>query len=211
MPFEIMRLPYSHEALEPVMSSTTVEFHYNKHHKGYVKNLNELIIGTSYEDKTLDEVVIGSFAKRQSDKKERQIFQQAAQVWNHDLFWHSMSPSTTSAVTDTVRQALNEQFGSFDKFKDKFLGAAKHQFGSGWVWLICTPLGELTIQATSNAFNPLVMGPGYTPLLTCDVWEHAYYLDYQNKRNDMVEGFLDHLVNWTFVEKNLDRALNLIA
>lgn len=211
MPFEIMELPYVLDALEPVMSKETVNYHYNKHHKDYVKKLNELIEGTPYEDDSLEDLIRKAFFDRKAHRKSREIFNNAAQVWNHDFFWNSMAPAAISAVPDRVKEILTKKFKSMDEFNTFFIDRAKRQFGSGWVWLLSTPTGEIDVTATSNAMNPIAMGEGYTPLLVCDVWEHAYYLDYQNKRVDMVGGFLEHLINWTFVEQNLDRALNSIG
>jgi Fe-Mn family superoxide dismutase len=196
MPFELPPLPYAQNALEPYMSAKTLEFHYGKHHKAYVDTLNKLIAGTPYEKATLEEI----FEDTAEDEKQKPVFNNAAQAWNHDFFWKSMKPQGGGAPKGDLAKQIDGVFGGLDGFKEKFKGAATTQFGSGWAWLVLDQ-GKLAIVKTGNAVNPLIATQ--KPLLTCDVWEHAYYLDYQNRRADMVQAFLDHLVNWDFVAKNL--------
>lgn len=196
MPFQLQPLPYSPEALEPYMSAKTLSFHHGKHHQAYVDNLNKLVAGTVLEKATLEQIIDDT----SEDEKQKGIFNNAAQVWNHDFFWTSMKPNGGGAPTGNLAQEINKAFGDLDGFKAKFKEAATTQFGSGWAWLVLDQ-NKLTIVKTGNAVNPLISGQ--RPLVTCDVWEHAYYLDYQNRRADMVTAFLDHLINWDFVAKNL--------
>jgi len=190
--FTLPALPYGQEALEPYISVRTMGFHYSKHHQAYVDNLNKLIVGTSWaKDQSLEKVVLESAGK--ADKAA--VFNNAAQAWNHAFFWKSMKSGGGGLPDGRIMDRIKKSFGSFDKFKTAFLTAAVTQFGSGWVWLVED--GEtLKIVTTSNADTP--MAHGQTALLTCDVWEHAYYLDFQNRRNDFVQIFLDHLANWEF-------------
>lgn len=189
--FTLPPLPYAKDALAPKISAETLEYHYGKHHQTYVDNLNKLTAGTEFENKPLEEVV---------RKSSGGIFNNSAQVWNHSFFWNCMKPQGGGAPTGAVADAINKQFGSFDKFKEQFSQAAVTLFGSGWAWLVRKPDGTLAILQTSNAANPLTTGD--KPLLTCDVWEHAYYIDYRNARAKFVENFWS-LVNWDFVAKNL--------
>ncbi|MDQ3468509.1 MAG: superoxide dismutase [Actinomycetota bacterium] len=191
MAFTLPDLPYDTNALEPHLSAETFEYHYGKHHKTYVETLNKLLEGTPQADASLEDVIMSS---------EGKVFNNAAQVWNHTLYWNSMAPGGGGAPSGAAGDAVNEAFGSFDDFKKQFKEAATGQFGSGWTWLTLDG-GTLAISATSNADLP--MKHGQTAVLTCDVWEHAYYIDYRNKRPDYVEAFLDHLINW----KLLDDAL----
>ena len=190
------KLPYAENALEPVISAKTISFHYGKHHAAYVAKLNELAAGTSYEAMSLEEVV----RKAATSEKDKAIFNNAAQAWNHDFYWQSMSarPVDPSA---RVKQALQASFGSLDDFKKAFAKAAAAQFGSGWAWLVKGSDGKLKIETTSNADTPIAHGK--TPLLAVDVWEHAYYLDYQNERPKHLKAWLERLPNWAFAEKNL--------
>lgn len=192
------KLPYAEDALAPVISANTISFHYGKHHATYVKTLNELIAGTPYEGKSLEEIVVASAADK--DAAARKIFNNAAQAWNHDFYWHSMTPKG-GAPTGKIKDALEKSFGDLAAFKKAFGMAAVGQFGSGWAWLVKGKDGTLKIETTSNADTPIAHGG--TPLLVADVWEHAYYLDYQNRRPDHVTAWLDKLVNWSFAEKNL--------
>jgi Fe-Mn family superoxide dismutase len=192
------KLPYAEDALAPVISANTISFHYGKHHATYVKTLNELIAGTPYEGKSLEEIVVGS--AKDKDAAARKIFNNAAQAWNHDFYWHSMTPKG-GAPTGKIKDALEKSFGDLAAFKKAFGLAAVGQFGSGWAWLVKDKDGALKIETTSNADTPIAHGG--TPLLVADVWEHAYYLDYQNRRPDHVTAWLDKLVNWPFAEKNL--------
>lgn len=199
MAFELPPLPYSKDALEPHMSARTFEFHYGKHHQAYVTTLNNLIKDTPFAQQSLEEIIKAT-AK---DESKATTFNNAAQVWNHTFFWHSMKPKGGGAPKGEVAKHIDEAFGSFDKFKEEFKQAGATQFGSGWAWLILDG-GKFKITKTPNAVNPLSQGKA--ALLTCDVWEHAYYLDFQNRRPDFVQGFLDNLVNWDFVAENLAKA-----
>lgn len=193
MAFELPQLPYAHDALSPHMSRETLEYHHDKHHKGYVDNLNKLVPGTEFEKMDLDSIV---------KKSSGGIFNNAAQNWNHTFFWNCLSPKGGGEPTGALLEAIKGSFGSFDAFKEKFSEACVKQFGSGWGWLVKNKEGKLEITSTSNAGNP--MTEGKVPLMTCDVWEHAYYIDYRNKRPDFLGAFWK-LVNWDFVAKNLNR------
>lgn len=184
-------LPYSNDALEPVISKETLEYHYGKHHQTYVINLNKLIIGTEFENLTLEEII---------KKSSGGIFNNAAQVFNHTFYWNCLAPRAGGEPGGKLVEAINEAFGSFAAFKEKFTATAVGTFGSGWAWLVKNAEGKLEIVSTSNAGNPLTENK--IPLLTCDVWEHAYYIDYRNARASYVEKFWD-LVNWDFVASNL--------
>ncbi|WP_448525320.1 superoxide dismutase [Fe] [Parathermosynechococcus lividus] len=193
-------LPFDPGALEPYgMSAKTFEFHYGKHHKAYVDNLNKLTQDTELAEKSLEDVIRLSYG----DAAKAGIFNNAAQVWNHTFFWNSLKPGGGGTPTGDVAARINSAFGSFDEFKSQFKTAAATQFGSGWAWLVLEA-GTLKVTKTPNAENPLVHGQ--VPLLTLDVWEHAYYLDFQNRRPDFIDNFLNQLVNWDFVAKNLAAA-----
>ena len=192
------KLPYAEDALAPVISAKTISFHYGKHHATYVKTLNELIAGTDYESLQLEEIVVR--AAKDKDAAAKKIFNNAAQAWNHDFYWHSMSPKG-GAPTGKIKDALEKDFGDLAAFKKAFGQAAAGQFGSGWAWLVQGKDGALKIETTSNADTPIAHGG--TPLLVADVWEHAYYLDFQNRRPDHVAAWLDKLANWSFAEENL--------
>ena len=196
MAFELPPLPYDYKALEPHISANTLTFHHDKHHQAYVTNLNNLVKGTPDENKPLEQLIKESAGN--ADKAG--IFNNAAQVWNHTFFWHCLKGQGGGKPNGDVASGIDKAFGSLDAFKDEFKKAAVGQFGSGWAWLVLDK-GQLKITKTANADLPLAHGQ--TALLTCDVWEHAYYLDYQNRRPDFVQAFLDHLVNWDFVAKNL--------
>jgi len=196
MPFAPIKLPYAEDALDPVVSAKTISFHYGKHHKAYADNLTNLVKGTPYESMSLADIV----KKSAGNDKEKGIFNNAAQVWNHDFYWQSMMPKS-SDPTGKIADALKDSFGGVKEFKEAFAKAAVAQFGSGWAWLVKGANGKLEITTTSNADTPIAHGK--TPLLTADVWEHAYYLDYQNRRPDHVKDWLDKLANWSFAEKNL--------
>ena len=183
-------LPYAKDALQPHMSAETLEYHYGKHHQAYVTNLNNLIKGTEFENLPLEEII---------KKSSGGIFNNSAQVWNHTFFWNCLAPNAGGAPTGAVADAINAKWGSFDKFKEEFQKSAVGNFGSGWTWLVQKD-GGVDIVNTSNAGTPLVGAD--KPLLTCDVWEHAYYIDYRNARPKFVEGFWN-LVNWDFVNSNL--------
>ena len=196
MPFELPPLPFAANALESAkMSADTFSFHHDKHHAAYVTNLNKLIEGTELADKSLEEIVTISF----KDPSKAGIFNNAAQVWNHTFFWNSLKAGGGGVATGVLAEKIAADFGSFDKFKEAFKTAAATQFGSGWAWLVWDN-GTLKVTKTANAENPVVHGQ--TPLLTLDVWEHAYYLDFQNRRPDFIANFLDNLANWDFAAAN---------
>ncbi len=191
MAFELPPLPYADDALVPHISAETLAYHYGKHHRAYVDNLNKLTAGTEWADKTLEDII------READGG---IFNNAAQVWNHTFYWYCLSPDGGGEPTGAVATRITSSFGSFADFRDRFTADAASQFGSGWAWLVSAPSGGLSIVTTSNAGNPL--RDGDKPLLTCDVWEHAYYIDYRNARPQYLGHFWD-LVNWDFVAENL--------
>ncbi len=193
---ELPELPYAKTALAPHISERTLEFHHGKHHAAYVTNGNNLIKDTPLAGKSVEEIV-KSVA---GDASKAGVFNNAAQVWNHTFFWNSKSPSGGSQPSGSLGKRIDADFGSFDKFCEAFQTAAVTQFGSGWAWLI-EEKGKLVVTKTANADTPLAHGQ--KALLTCDVWEHAYYLDYQNRRPDFVKTILEKLANWEFVEKNL--------
>ncbi|HEY9644395.1 MAG TPA: superoxide dismutase [Coleofasciculaceae cyanobacterium] len=200
MAFEQAPLPYDPGALESHgMSAKTFEFHYGKHHAAYVANLNNLVKDTELADKPLEEVIEISF----KDPAKTGIFNNAAQAWNHTFFWNSLSPSGGGAPSGSLATKIDSDLGGLDKLKEAFKNAAATQFGSGWAWLVLDN-GTLKVTKTSNAENPIVHGQ--VPLLTLDVWEHAYYLDFQNKRPDFIQNYLDRLVNWDFAAANLAAA-----
>ena len=186
---KLMELPYNMDALETYISRQTVGFHYLKHHKGYVEKLNKLISGTQFETMTLEEIIIAAHKKNEY----LDIYNNAAQVWNHNFYWQSLNPDG-GEPNKKLLEKIEETFGSFNDFKDTMRQKALEQFGSGWAWLAEDSNGNLLCYNTSNADNPLIFG--HTPLLTIDVWEHAYYLDSQNMRADYVNKVLDNLLNW---------------
>jgi Fe-Mn family superoxide dismutase len=194
MAFELPPLPYERAALEPHISAETLDFHHGKHHQAYVTNLNKQIEGTEFAEMDLESII---------RKAQGGIFNNAAQVWNHTFYWNCMKPGGGGAPSGDVASAINSAFGSFAKFSEEFKNACVTQFGSGWGWLIAEK-GTIKIAKTGNADTPMVHGQ--TALLTCDVWEHAYYLDYQNRRPDYVQAFIDNLINWDFVAANLAKA-----
>ena len=193
--FTLPKLPYADDALAPVVSANTISFHYGKHHKAYVDKLNELVPGTAYEDLSLEDVV----KKSAKDEKGKAIFNNAGQIWNHNFYWNSMTPKG-GEPTGKIKSALDDSFGGLDAFKAAFKAAAVGQFGSGWAWLVLDG-DKLKVVKTANAELPSTSG--MKPLLTIDVWEHAYYLDFQNRRPDYVNAVLDKLVNWGFAADNL--------
>ena len=196
MSFELPALPFAKDALEPHISARTFDYHHGKHHQAYVVNLNNLIKDTDLATASLEDII----RKTAGNEAKTGIFNNAAQVWNHTFFWNSLSPKGGSEPTGKVSEAINGAFGGFAAFKEQFKQAGVSQFGSGWVWLV-EDGGALKIVKTPNAMTPLAAGQ--KALVTCDVWEHAYYLDYQNRRPDFLQEFLDHLINWDFVAKNL--------
>ena len=191
MAFSLPALPYDREALAPHISAETLDYHHGKHHQAYVTNLNNLTEGTDFEGKSLEEIIRSA---------EGGIFNNAAQVWNHTFYFSCLSPTGGGEPTGAVAEALDGAFGGFAAFKEQFTKAAATHFGSGWAWLVADPSGGLAIETSSNAGCPI--RDGKKPLLTCDVWEHAYYVDYRNARPKYIDGFWD-LVNWQFVAANL--------
>jgi Fe-Mn family superoxide dismutase len=189
-------LPYAENALEPVISAKTLSFHYGKHHKAYVDNLNKLIAGTDYSALSLEEIIKGSAGR----PERAAIFNNAAQIWNHTFYWNSLSPKGGGEPPAALKHKIEASFGSVDAFKKEFAAAAVSQFGSGWAWLVLED-DKLRVIKTVNAEDPLTTGK--KPLLTIDVWEHAYYLDYQNRRPDYVNAVLDKLINWEFALQNV--------
>jgi Fe-Mn family superoxide dismutase len=199
MAFELPPLPYPKDALEPQMSARTLEFHHGKHHQAYVTNLNNLVKDTPMASQSLEQIIKAT-AK---DESKAGIFNNAAQVWNHTFFWNCMKPNGGGAPTGALADQIGSAFGGLGKFKEQFKQAGVAQFGSGWAWLVADG-GQLKVTKTPNAVNP--MAQGQAALLACDVWEHTYYLDYQNRRPDFIQIFLDKLVNWEFVAANLSKA-----
>lgn len=191
MSFTLPELPYAKDALAPHISAETIEFHYGKHHQTYVDKLNGLIDGTELESQSLEDIVKSS---------EGGVFNNAAQVWNHTFYWHCLSPNGGGSPTGPVADAINAAFGSFDAFKEQFTNSAINNFGSGWTWLVKKADGSVAIVNTSNAATPLT-DASVTPILTVDVWEHAYYVDYRNARPKYMDAFWA-LVNWDFVNQN---------
>lgn len=191
MPFTLPELPYAKNALAPHISEETLEYHYGKHHQAYVTNLNNLVPGTEFENMSLEEII---------KKSSGGVFNNAAQIWNHTFYWNCLSPNGGGEPTGVLLEKIKQAFGSFAEFKEKFSELSIKTFGSGWGWLVQNADGSLALVSTSNAGTP--MTNGQTALLTCDVWEHAYYIDYRNARPKYVEAFWS-LVNWKFVESNL--------
>lgn len=194
-PHVLPSLPYADNALAPVISANTIGFHYGKHHKGYVENLNKLIAGTEYANMPLEEIITKTAGK--TDKTA--IFNNAAQTWNHTFYWHSLKPKGGGEPSAVLRKMIEDSFGTLDTCKKELATAAMAQFGSGWVWLVSDG-GKLKVIKTANAEVPITSG--MKPLLTIDVWEHAYYLDYQNRRADYVSAVLDKLIKWEFALQN---------
>ena len=197
-PFGVPLLPYAEDALAPIISARTVSFHYGKHHLGYLYILNDLVQNTPYEKMRLDEIIKSTAAV----PEKTPVFNAAAQVWNHTFYWNGMKPGGGGKPQGEIGRRIDKDFGGYENFRKEFVSAALGQFGSGWAWL-ATDGRVLKVVRTPNAENPMTQG--LTPLLTVDVWEHAYYLDYQNRRKDFVEASLDKLVNWAFAEKNLPK------
>lgn len=191
MAFELPSLPYAKDALAPHMSSETLDYHYGKHHQAYVNKLNNLTEGTELADKSLVEVIRGASGG---------LFNNAAQVWNHTFFWNCLSPTGGNEPGGELAEAIEKSFGGFSEFKEKFTNEATGRFGSGWAWLVQRPDSKLEVLSTPNADTPITGSD--KPLMTCDVWEHAYYIDYRNARPKYLEGFWN-LVNWDFVSSNL--------
>lgn len=194
MDFTLTELPYAYDALEPFISSRTIEIHHTKHHAGYMKKLDRALADDSLRDQTLQEILLASSGGQ---------FNLAAQVWNHDFYWHSLSPTKTSLDDESrLHELLIQSFGGIEEFKTEFADHAANEFGSGWAWLAYNPESKkLEVFSTTDALNPLTSGR--VPLLTLDVWEHAYYLDYQNERGKYIDSFLSERINWAFAEGNL--------
>lgn len=190
MTFELSTLPYARDALAPHISAETLDYHYGKHHQAYVNKLNGLIVGTIFEDSSLEEII---------DQADGVLFNNAAQIWNHDFYWHCLSPKGGSEPNGVLLNSIEATFGSFAAFKQEFTASATGNFGSGWTWLVKDSDNELSIINTANADNPLQHG--LVPLLTCDVWEHAYYIDYRNARPAYIEAFWQ-LADWSFAAEN---------
>jgi Fe-Mn family superoxide dismutase len=195
MAHKLPELPYAKDGLAPVISAETIDYHYGKHHQAYVNNLNNLIPGTKFENLSLEDTIKQSHGQI----SEKPIFNNSAQVWNHTFYWHSLAPKAGGDPTGAVKAAIDKSFGGFSEFKEKFSKAAAGQFGSGWAWLVKTGDGGLAIETTSNADTPFATGK--TCVLTIDVWEHAYYIDYRNARPKYIEEYWK-LVNWDFANKN---------
>ena len=196
MKFELPRLPYAKDALEPHLGAETLEYHYEKHHRAYLEKLEKLLTGKPLADRSLVEII------RESDGA---VFNNAAQVWNHTFYWSSMAPQGGGTPGGVVKSAIESAFGSFDRFRKQFVESAVGVFGTGWTWLVQERDGRIAIVNTEDARTP-IQDELRTPLLTCDVWEHAYYLDYRHERPMYVETFLDRLANWAFVAENLSPA-----
>lgn len=205
-PFVLPALPYSIDALSPHMSVETMEYHHGKHHNAYVVNLNKLLEAEEnkeFKELDLEDIIIKSFGTKSSGKPTG-IFNNAAQIWNHTFFWHSMAPNGGGEPSVDLMQLIQKSFGSYKAFTEEFAKAAVTQFGSGWAWLVYDN-GALKIIQTSNADLPITSG--MMPLINCDVWEHGYYIDFRNRRPDYVEVFISKLINWEFAEKNLQNIL----
>lgn len=198
MPFTLPELPWSEDALDPHISARTIGFHYGKHHATYLAKLNQAVEGTPMAEQSLEELI----RETAGDPAKAGIFNNAAQIWNHTFFWNSLKPGGGGKPSGRLLERIEESFGGFEEFQREFTAKASTLFGSGWTWLVDNG-GKLEIVQTTGAGNPMTAGK--TPLLTLDVWEHAYYLDYQNRRPDFVQTFLDHLANWDFAAANLSQ------
>ncbi len=200
-PATLPDLPWEASALDPVISAKTISFHYGKHHRTYVETVNKLVVGTPFADMPLLEIV-----QKSAGDSDRTLFNNAAQAWNHDFYWNSLAPKSGGQPGAQILAMINDGFGSFANFKEEYVKSATGQFGSGWVWLSQEKASKkLVLLKTANADTPIT-GTTHTPLAVLDVWEHAYYLDYQNRRKDHAGEVLDRLLNWRFVEKNLESA-----
>ena len=195
--FTLMALPYANDALAPIITAHTISFHHGKHHKTYVDNLNNLVKGTDLEGRSLEDVVMATAGK--ADKAP--LFNNSAQIWNHDFYWKSLKPNGGGTPSGKIADRIVESFGSFEEFKKQLSATTVSQFGSGWGWLVADSAGKLKVVKTGNAEVPMTQG--LKPLLTIDVWEHAYYLDHQNRRADYVNAVIDKLLNWEFAAQNL--------
>ena len=198
MAFELASLPFAKDALEPVMSARTLEFHHGKHHANYVKTLNQLIAGTPFENQDLESIIRET--ANATDPKQRKVFNNAAQTWNHNFFWESLSPTGGGHPPDMLAKRLNDTFQTYENFRDRFVQVAVDQFGTGWAWLVVKD-GKLDVVSTDDADVPFTSG--MHPLCTIDVWEHAYYLDYQHERARFVKAVIETHLNWQLVSKRL--------
>lgn len=196
-PFTLPALPYAENALEPYISARTFSYHYQKHHNAYYVNLNKLIANTDLKDKSIEEIIMISY------KEDQNIFNNAGQAWNHAFFWFSMKPNGGGKPYGQIATKINEDFGSYENFVAEFKKAATTQFGSGWAWIVLDENNKLAVMKTSNAELPMIYNKN--ALITLDVWEHAYYLDYQNLRKDYIDIFLTHLINWDFANEMLKK------
>ena len=194
---QLPELPFAKDALEPHISSKTLDFHYGKHHNAYVVNANKLLENHALKGKTLEEIIEGTAG----DSAQMALFNNAAQVWNHTFYWNSIKPEGGGKPTGKIAERINSDLGGYDKFVETLQAAAVGQFGSGWAWLVVNKNGKLEVMKTSNADTPLARG--MKPVLTVDVWEHAYYLDYQNRRPDYVKSVIENLLNWDFANSNI--------
>lgn len=199
--FTLPPLPYAEDALQPHISAQTMALHHGKHHKAYVENLNKLVDDTPFADLSLEEIVRSTDGA--SDPERRKIFNNAGQHWNHSFFWNSLSPSGGGKLPAELARAVERDFGSETDFRDELINQGKSHFGSGWLWVAVTG-GKLQVTTTHDAGTPITEGA--VPLITCDLWEHAYYVDYQNRREEFLGVWLDHLANWSFAETNLAKA-----
>ena len=203
-PFKLAALPWDEDALAPTISANTIAFHYHKHHQTYVDTLNKLVEGTRYADMKLEEIVRATAGKEA--QTEKKIFNNAGQVWNHDLYWNSLSPVAT-VLSGKLKEAVERDFGGAPKLIEELAAAGKEQFGSGWAWLVSKG-GKLAVEKTPDAVSP--MSKGINCLIAVDVWEHAYYLDYQNERPKYLESVLKNLLNWDFAAENLDKEDHIV-
>lgn len=201
MAFTLPSLPFAVDALRPHMSARTLECHHGRHHRKYVDKLNELVAGTAFENQSLSAIILATAGEGR--KANARMFDNAAQVWNHEFFWNCMRPQGGGSPTGALAKSIDLAFGDLDRFRVAFKKAAAGQFGSGYAWLVAED-ARLLVKSTPNAIPPMVHGQ--TALLACDLWEHAYYLDYQDRRADFIVAFLDHLVNWDFVAEQLSAA-----
>ena len=197
MTFELPKLDYSNDALSPIMSEETLDLHHGKHHQTYITKLNDFIKDFDMRNMSLEEIIL----KSSKEKSMSGLYNNASQHWNHNLFWKCMKPKGGGKIPSKLEEKIKKDFGNFEKFRDEFIKAGTTQFGSGWCWLSIKD-GKLVVTKSPNAENPLIHN--MKPILGCDVWEHSYYIDYQNKRPAYLENFFDKLINWEFVESNLD-------
>jgi Fe-Mn family superoxide dismutase len=204
MAFELPPLPYGRTALAPYISAKTLDLHHGKHHRAYIDTLNQLVEGTPEAEQSLDQIIVATH----HDDTRIAVFNNAAQAWNHEFFWRCMKKGGGGEPAGDLKKAIDRDLGGYKELAAAFREAATTQFGSGWAWLVLDA-GKLKVIKTSNAINPIA--GGLTALVTCDVWEHAYYSDYQNRRTDFVDAFLEHLIDWDFVAQNLEKAAERVG